>query len=370
MKKIIGLGNEFRHDDAVGLIAARRLRAHGVAAEEHTGDLATLIDRWSETDFLILIDAASSGTVPGTVHRLDVSAMPLPRDLFKSSTHTLDVADAIELSRALGTLPTRVLVFGVETRDFGPGVGLSPEIEDALALLIEEVLSCIPNSHSRRSPVRSKAPLFLDLLVHDIGQGCDHEGGCHMEARGTLAPREILAATDFSSQSMQAIKAAIDLAQHFNARLHVLHVVEDASKQVIREEKLSSFPLGPVEGTEIVRVISVGQIAPEIVKYARRAKVDLIVLGTHGRSGVTRILMGSVAEAVVRSAPCQVLTIGPKAQAMHEPTVPAERSESHCLVCAQPSATTICDACKAHIQGEAIERKRREEKAGHRGIAI
>jgi len=140
---VIGLGNEFRHDDAVGLIAARRLRENGFTAEEYEGDVATLIDRWRGADGLILMDAVSSGAVPGKLHRLDVSASPLPRELFKSSTHALGLAEAIELSRALGTLPSRVLVFGVEARDFTAGVGLSPEVEGVLPVLVEEVVSCM-----------------------------------------------------------------------------------------------------------------------------------------------------------------------------------------------------------------------------------
>jgi hydrogenase maturation protease len=139
---VIGLGNEFRHDDAVGLIAARRLRECGVPAEEHEGDLASLIDRWKQSDVLILIDAVTSGATPGTLHRLDVSAAPLNRELFQTSTHALGLADAVELSRTLGTLPARVLVFGVEVQDLRAGVGLSPEVEQALPILLEEVLTC------------------------------------------------------------------------------------------------------------------------------------------------------------------------------------------------------------------------------------
>jgi hydrogenase maturation protease len=139
---IIGLGNEFRHDDAAGLIAARRLRERGVSAEEHEGDLAALMDRWSGADGLILLDAVSSGAPPGTLHRLSAGASPLPRDLFKSSTHALGLAEAVELSRALGTLPSHVLVFGVEAADLTAGVGLSSEVAAALPALIEEVLAC------------------------------------------------------------------------------------------------------------------------------------------------------------------------------------------------------------------------------------
>jgi hydrogenase maturation protease len=145
---VIGLGNEFRHDDAVGLIAARRLREYGLPSEEHEGDLATLMNRWKSADGVILIDAVTSGASPGTIHRLDVSATPLKRGLFKSSTHTFDLADAVELARTLGALPARVYVLGLEVRDVSVGVGLSSEVESALPALLEEVLSCCTNSSS------------------------------------------------------------------------------------------------------------------------------------------------------------------------------------------------------------------------------
>jgi nucleotide-binding universal stress UspA family protein len=186
--------------------------------------------------------------------------------------------------------------------------------------------------------------------------------------------RQILAATDFSALSDKALEAALALAQHFGAQLHVLHVAGDALEQQTTQVKLESLTAEAFEGVGIVKAISVGQAAPEIVKYAEREKIDVIVLGTHGRSCLARLLMGSVAEAVVRAAPCQVLTIGPKAPAIEEADSPAQAApdipQSRCLVCAKPSQKTICDSCKAYIQGEAIERKRREEQAGHRGLNI
>ena len=139
---VIGIGNEFQHDDAVGLIAARRLRDLGVHAEEHEGDPAALMDRWKRAESLILIDAITSGAAAGTLHRLNASSLPLNREIFKSSTHVLGLADSVELSRALGTLPPRVFVFGLEARDLTAGVGLSPEVACALPELIEEVLRC------------------------------------------------------------------------------------------------------------------------------------------------------------------------------------------------------------------------------------
>ena len=138
--KIIGLGNEFRHDDAVGLIAARRIRELGVAAEERNGEAVSLIESWEGADGVILIDSIVSGAAPGRLHCLDVSATSLDASLFRSSTHALGLADAIELARALGALPPRVLVFGVEAGDVSPGIGLSTEVESTLPELVARVL--------------------------------------------------------------------------------------------------------------------------------------------------------------------------------------------------------------------------------------
>jgi len=137
---VIGLGNEFRHDDAAGLIVARRLREARVAALEHDGDFAALLEKWKGINDLILIDAISSGAEAGTLHRINAGSAPLPSAFSSTSTHGLGLADAIGLSRALGTLPSHVLVFGVEGSDFTPGIGLSPPVDRAIAPLVQEVL--------------------------------------------------------------------------------------------------------------------------------------------------------------------------------------------------------------------------------------
>ncbi len=195
-----------------------------------------------------------------------------------------------------------------------------------------------------------------------------------MIAPRTIIFREILAATDFSRQSHRAFEAALALAQHFGARLHVFHVVLDASEQKMALAKLKALTGESIEGTDVVRVVSLGQAASEIVKYAGREKIDLIVLGTRGRSGLAHVLMGSVAEAVVRTAPCQVLTIGPKVEATEEAAPPVQAASAapqrRCLVCAGLAEETICDPCKARIQGEALERKRKEEQPGRKGLSV
>ena len=113
----------------------------------------------------------------------------------------------------------------------------------------------------------------------------------------------------------------------------------------------------------VVTAVESGAPAAAIVEYASRSRIDLIVIGTHGRTGVTRTLLGSVAERVVRTAPCPVLAVPitrpPIAVAPLEVTQPG-----HCVVCASPSEDLICSTCRARIRGEAVGRKQREERAG------
>jgi nucleotide-binding universal stress UspA family protein len=194
-----------------------------------------------------------------------------------------------------------------------------------------------------------------------------------MTAQRPVVIREIMAATDFSEPSERAFDAALALAEHFGARLHVCHAARNPSGRRLAEANLQSLTERGSTGIQIIGVVQVGPASAEIIKYAERERIDLIILGTHGRTGLAHVLIGSVAEAVVRSAPCQVLTIGPKAEAKKETVAPVEpvpAAESRCLVCAQPSVQTICEPCKAHIRGEAIERKRREEKPGRQGLPM
>ena len=88
----------------------------------------------------------SSGTAPGTVHRLDAGEPPSPAAMFGTSTHHLGLAEAVELARALDRLPERLVVFGIEGADSAPGDELTPEVEAGAAraadAVREEVLAC------------------------------------------------------------------------------------------------------------------------------------------------------------------------------------------------------------------------------------
>jgi hydrogenase maturation protease len=132
---VIGLGNAARGDDAAGLIAARRL-----GGLEHEGDPLALLDLWDGADVAVVIDAVSSGAGPGTIHRLEAGAEPLPVRLRSStSTHAVGLGEAIELARALGRLPTRLIVFGIEGERFEAGAALTPAVAEAVDAVVREV---------------------------------------------------------------------------------------------------------------------------------------------------------------------------------------------------------------------------------------
>ena len=126
---LIGVGNRFRRDDAAGLEVAARLRAThppGCRILEEEGEPGSLIEGWALVKEALVVDAVSTGAEPGTLHRFDATAEPLPAELFRSSTHALGVADAVELARELDRLPARLAVYGIEGEDFETGEGAHP----------------------------------------------------------------------------------------------------------------------------------------------------------------------------------------------------------------------------------------------------
>jgi nucleotide-binding universal stress UspA family protein len=142
--------------------------------------------------------------------------------------------------------------------------------------------------------------------------------------------KNILVATDFSEPSDVALAYGRELATRFDATLHVLHVVqnflfatygietaaamgpqileglENDALQRLQLLLVDSDKSGP-RTTSAVRVG--GSPALEIVEYAKSSDIDLIIMGTHGRGALAHLVMGSVAERVVRMAPCPVLTV-------------------------------------------------------------
>lgn len=138
---------------------------------------------------------------------------------------------------------------------------------------------------------------------------------------------QILVATDFSEPAKVAVDYGRDLGRAYGATLHVIHVIEDLAfygaeigaplADIQRHieaaaERDLAIEIPPLENDPMKVVTSVrrgARAAQVITDYARANAIDLIIVGTHGRSAVSRLLMGSVAERVVRSAPCPVLTV-------------------------------------------------------------
>jgi nucleotide-binding universal stress UspA family protein len=119
-----------------------------------------------------------------------------------------------------------------------------------------------------------------------------------------IAFNRILCPIDFSATSTKALAYARALAEWYGAELEVLHVVAPLEAELPPEAGLVAPPL----------VLLEGPVHEAIVHRARARQADLVVLGTHGRSGLNRLLLGSVAEKVVRSVPCPVLTVPPEAR--------------------------------------------------------
>ena len=140
---VIGVGNAYRCDDAVGLIVAQRLRAlvpPGITILEQSGEGAALMEAWQDADHVILVDAASSGESPGTIHRFEAAVAPIPAQFFNYSTHAFSVAEAVEMARQLDKLPPSLIVYGIEGRSFSFGQGLSLEVEQAARTVVDQVL--------------------------------------------------------------------------------------------------------------------------------------------------------------------------------------------------------------------------------------
>ena len=140
---IIGVGTAYRNDDASGLIVAERLRQRlpeGASVITHEGEGVSLMEQLAVSDAAVVIDAMCSGAEAGTIRRFDAIAQTLPAQVFRHSTHAFGIAQAIELGRALGKLPRRLIVYGIEGGNFEAGTQLSPAVEASIETVTRRVL--------------------------------------------------------------------------------------------------------------------------------------------------------------------------------------------------------------------------------------
>ncbi len=143
---VIGVGNPDRGDDAAGPLAAERLRAAGVDAIAHGGDGPGLIEAWQGRDPVYVVDCMKSVAPPGTVRRFDAVAAALPRGAFHVSTHALGLGEAIELARVLGRLPPRLVVYGIEGRDFAVGAPPCPAVAESVDRVVRAIADALDTS--------------------------------------------------------------------------------------------------------------------------------------------------------------------------------------------------------------------------------
>lgn len=141
--------------------------------------------------------------------------------------------------------------------------------------------------------------------------------------------KKVCVCTDFSEPASRAFDYALTFARNFKAELHVIHIIEDIVPTV-PEPGIAMLPTQEImtglrkaseeamakliaerdlSGVTVKQTCREGVPFREIDSYAKEEVIDLLVVGTHGRSGLSHLLLGSVAERVVRSAPCPVLTI-------------------------------------------------------------
>jgi nucleotide-binding universal stress UspA family protein len=194
----------------------------------------------------------------------------------------------------------------------GPGEEIVAAAQDGCDLIVmgthgrrglgRLVLGSVAEQVMRRSP--------CPVLAVKVGDTSD---------RG-LRIRRILHPTDFSDQSALALHLASWLAREYEAPLTVVHVLPPATvfdeTLVERPENIDRTAANQlaaiqptVPGVTFETLLEEGDAAEKIASSARAMAADLIVMGTHGRKGLDRLLMGSVAEAVLRAAPCAVLTV-------------------------------------------------------------
>jgi len=146
---IIGVGNEYRHDDGVGLAIAEQLgvtQRPGVTVAQSDGEPSGLIDLWTGADLAIVIDAVQAGGAPGKIYRLGLHH-PSATGPKAASSHGVSLGEAADLARALGRMPERLLFFGVQAACVDPGPGLTPAVvaaSDQVVAEISDLLDSVP----------------------------------------------------------------------------------------------------------------------------------------------------------------------------------------------------------------------------------
>ena len=139
---IIGIGNEFRGDDAAGLLVARRLRKilpENFKIVETSGEGIELLELWKFYATVYIIDAVNSKNIPGKIYRFDVHSQKPPFKFFNYSSHSFSLAEAVEVGRKLNQLPSNLIIYGIEGKNFYQGIGISKDVDDVLNIVVNKI---------------------------------------------------------------------------------------------------------------------------------------------------------------------------------------------------------------------------------------
>ena len=140
---LVGIGNEFRKDDGVGCYVVGKIMSRGggrLAAKILAREGTDLIECWRGYGTVYVVDAAMSGSEPGTVHRFEIPGQEIPKSVFCTSTHAFSLADVIHLAQTLDALPPKVIVYGIEAGSFEHGSGLTEKVKASADKLAEELI--------------------------------------------------------------------------------------------------------------------------------------------------------------------------------------------------------------------------------------
>jgi nucleotide-binding universal stress UspA family protein len=139
----------------------------------------------------------------------------------------------------------------------------------------------------------------------------------------------VLVATDFSTASKEAVLYATAIARRHNSKLFIVHVVTSRSESALMDgwragqaEIIEQLLANRLDGIEHELVVKTGQVAEVLSRFIVEQRIDLVVVGTRGRTGVLKLLLGSVAENIFRRALCPVLTVGPNISSQNPEMAP------------------------------------------------
>lgn len=140
----LGVGNRDRADDGVGPLSAdllakdEALKDLGVEVLPHSGEGASLMDLWQGADLVVVIDAMKSGAPLGSLRRFDAAQESLSSGVFRYSSHLFGLAEAVEMAKVLGSLPKKLIIYGIEGKEYSMGASMSPEVVTSMQEAIDK----------------------------------------------------------------------------------------------------------------------------------------------------------------------------------------------------------------------------------------